>query len=56
MKKALLILSFIALAAACDKHDNDYKEKIPPAGYTLDDLTRLTGRKYRNADHFIQGY
>ena len=56
MKKALLILSFIMFAASCDKHDNDYKKKIPPAGYTLDDITRLTGCKYRNADHFIQGY
>ncbi len=57
-------------AASCDKHDDDYKKKIPQSGgtpaqpeYTLDDISRIrryvlndNGVYYRNADRFIQGY
>ncbi len=52
MKKALLILSFIALTAACDKHDDDYSQR-----YTLSYIRALhPSYKLCQADHFVQGY
>ncbi|MDE7356413.1 MAG: hypothetical protein K2N21_06575 [Rikenellaceae bacterium] len=52
MKKALLILSFIVFAAACDKHDDDYSQR-----YTLSYIRALhPSYKLCQADHFVQGY
>ncbi len=54
MKKALLILSLIVFAAACDKHDDDYKKKMPS---TYDYIKNMyPNSAFRQADHFVQGY